>query len=576
MKASPGIFYQKRWIYGTLGLYVIDGPLIIILAIISAFLGGLEIHTKERYWNFYYVFMHFFGVLYHMLTLRIYMPKSWEGLNFWLWTSVLTGMITVGTTVQQTHKWEGIERIVIIASLSVLVVLNLFLVPFYVFNKAHKVLPFKFTREYIPLLLLTLWGFGPIFTACTPRGYKDAAHTVVGGYGLFLIFGLMFCKPPYSDVHHIVSTIVVAFVTSWGHKFIVHVLLYAKTALGSKYEAIYGLLILYFFTSLGMFIAIELAEHLKHARMDSWHICFFSFQFFQEFAVSALFIDSGGLSWQFPILLTLVVLFDFITESGFLYEHYYTLFKSDQSPKSRALYLGRKYLLMKQKVFAEAFAAPSILAIVLFEYLISDRIGYSLVTRTKEKNGFVDDNFNAVSTVISYAILLVAEVSTGMINSHFFDQRLLRLRNEAIRSSNCFHSIKSVELKGNSTREVRSPRDRILDSRENKFQYNNDDNPSPAVRSTLEYDSKDNERVQREILNLPETPYTPRVANSTLVLPRQPSFADALPILNPLSSAPSFNEHLQRNRKHRLSFVVGAVLAVCITLRFFANATDNF
>eukprot|EP00468_Gymnochlora_sp_CCMP2014_P002784 CAMPEP_0167749136 /NCGR_PEP_ID=MMETSP0110_2-20121227/5231_1 /TAXON_ID=629695 /ORGANISM="Gymnochlora sp., Strain CCMP2014" /LENGTH=529 /DNA_ID=CAMNT_0007634239 /DNA_START=189 /DNA_END=1778 /DNA_ORIENTATION=- len=529
----------------------------------------------------------------------------------------------MASVLNEFHKWEGIERIVVRLILSGSIVAYIFGVPFYIFAKTHDFQPFASFNQSLHLIFLFPWVLGPIIIAVVQRQYQDLAHTFAGTYGLSIMCGLLTRKAPFSNIHHITVTVVISFLTTWGHASIVHVLRFFRTFLGSKYEAVYGLIVLYFITSVCITFAIELSGHLKHARMDTWHICIFSFQFFQEFAVSALFIDTGGLSWEFAVLLAMVVAYDFFTETGLIYE--------------------------KQKVFAEAFATPTLLAILLYEHTLGNRYGFSIVTRS------VDDDFNFGQTMISYLILIVVEIIMGMINSRIFDNRLLRFRNLAVRKSICF---KSTDLKGREESKRFSARRAVTVTTQDPHQgnlsngnnYNKKDgasiNPSaqkssastlrvtPDMKSApessrknkphfiaqsdtlltvdaktdqiLSIRSEDDERSEGTLsaresklppagdkegakvgeLNLPATGRTPLsntprarssfvVANSA-ILPRLPSFANVLPILNPLRSKVSFDEHLKRNREHRLMYVVGAVLSVCITLRFFATDATHF
>lgn len=138
--------------------------------------------------------------------------------------------------------------------------------------------------------------------------------------------------------------------------------------------------------------------------------------------LTALFIDIP--SWlAFFVVLFVLQIVDVISSSGVLNEWWYMNCKGGHARGSKrlAFYIAAKYRFAQQDAYAEMMAPPMVLVMVLGEYLLSGRIGTRLLT-AKLSNSEIE------IYMIRLLIIWFVELACCWIGTHWFDQRMRRIK----------------------------------------------------------------------------------------------------------------------------------------------------
>mmetsp|Transcript_7886 Transcript_7886/g.19325 ORF Transcript_7886/g.19325 Transcript_7886/m.19325 type:complete len:508 (+) Transcript_7886:822-2345(+) len=195
------------------------------------------------------------------------------------------------------------------------------------------------------------------------------------------------------------------------------------------YSAIVGLTSIYVVTAVSQIIMGELNDLIVRSNREMFELPMFALQFFQEFAVNTHFLDAKrAFSIEFFALVSLVAAMDVLVETGFLYEWYYKLLKSDRSYRGRAIYMSKKYQFIRQKIFAENFANIGLLIMAFLEYFFSKDLHFSLI----RKAGGFETNHEFRNALIGYTIVVCVEVITGNVCTMLLHLRMMRIRNKAL------------------------------------------------------------------------------------------------------------------------------------------------
>ncbi|GAB5369247.1 hypothetical protein AAMO2058_001389100 [Amorphochlora amoebiformis] len=204
---------------------------------------------------------------------------------------------------------------------------------------------------------------------------------------------------------------------------IIAVMRYFRRALENNgvYEPIYELLMFYFTTFLLTSIIWEFLDLVPMRNRESLQLLLVSAQYFQEFTVGLIFLEEG-LNPRFAGLVSLVVMYDFLTESGIFYERYFIWFKKIQTFKSKAIYMAKKYYFVKIKAFSEHFSTPALFITVLMEEILHKTYPRTILTDSNEKR---------TDLLGVYAILICAEIITSHVSARSFDSRMEKIRDDA-------------------------------------------------------------------------------------------------------------------------------------------------
>ncbi|GAB5363438.1 hypothetical protein AAMO2058_000883000 [Amorphochlora amoebiformis] len=101
----------------------------------------------------------------------------------------------------------------------------------------------------------------------------------------------------------------------------------------------------------------------------------------------------------------------------------------------------KKYQFIRQKLLSERYAVPTFFLMVLFEYLLGDKLGYRLIASiTKDET-----RKRLESALISLAIIMSCEVPLKWLSSWILLKRMMRLKSKALLTARRIDRRRSLE-----------------------------------------------------------------------------------------------------------------------------------
>ncbi|GAB5371596.1 hypothetical protein AAMO2058_001593800 [Amorphochlora amoebiformis] len=197
------------------------------------------------------------------------------------------------------------------------------------------------------------------------------------------------------------------------------ILIAFRESLTDEYNPVFGVILVYFMTTLGFFLLAELNQ-----------LALFPLIFYPQFAVSILFVDANPIDSPgfFFGMLTVVSLYDLLVESGWLYDIWFELVKTDKSPIRKAIYMGKKYEYLRQKVFAEQIATTSALFMTIVEYSIGPVLRVNMLADYSEET--TNTKANTPGTIVGYIVVIFVEICLSQfVTQYLLQRRMKRVKN---------------------------------------------------------------------------------------------------------------------------------------------------
>ncbi len=152
----------------------------------------------------------------------------------------------------------------------------------------------------------------------------------------------------------------------------------------NSYQGVITLLfckVLFYMTIL---CSTEYLEVLREAGRHSTSAILFAFQFGEDFVSAAIFVKQT-FSLDFVFMLLVSSALNFVRGSGFI-ARAWARYKHPDDPKGYSERVSRAYWAAEQNVVSECFALPSVLTMILTEYLATPQVGQAVLTRKLDKN----------------------------------------------------------------------------------------------------------------------------------------------------------------------------------------------
>ncbi|GAB5353876.1 hypothetical protein AAMO2058_000071700 [Amorphochlora amoebiformis] len=337
-------------------MFLVDGPLIMISSYAFLLLTSLA-WRNGRIWAgiMYSILYHFLWTAATFYWWRIVNPEMFAHRNFRKWTlglSLLRSVCIVFQFLLTSAQGPFIYLAAVIESVSFSWCNNLVFI--YLHCRDNGFIP-RFRQKdiftiliYFQILLSALSGFFQVFQ----NWAHDFLISTICVYATVVSLAIIFFvgqkvrksrKVKLEKSDKLAVLYMVAFSSTNGIVAIIAIMRYFRRALENSgiYEPIYGLLMFYFTSFLLISIIWELLDLVPKKNRESLQLLLVSAQYFQEFSVGIIFLEEG-LNPRFAGLVSLVVVYDFLTESGLVYEQYFIWFKTIQTFKSKAIYMAKK------------------------------------------------------------------------------------------------------------------------------------------------------------------------------------------------------------------------------------------
>ncbi|GAB5366613.1 hypothetical protein AAMO2058_001158500, partial [Amorphochlora amoebiformis] len=307
-------------------------------------------------------------------------------------------------------------------------------------------------------------------------------------------------------------------------------------------EGLVYLIYFYVCHAFSVFLLSKLSDIIeaRHSR-ESFEIPKFVLQFFLEFAVATIFLDVdpfGGPYWAFLIIVGLV---NTLVDTGYLDELWYNWSnrKRMRSHERKAVFLVKRYQLTRQKVFAESFASPTFVLMILFEFAVGWDSPLSFIAASSAANA---PSRQAVGeTVAGYFLLIVLSVVTGQVGLWLYRGRVKRAKKNAIESVAMDIEItKEISYAWNPTRKA----------------------TTPTINGNSFRNMSISDYKQTSMTRQSSMPRRDSNATARRVLKAAPKFAQDYPMLAEGVGILNGDYFLHRNESHRPLLVIGALSAI--------------
>mmetsp|Transcript_18150 Transcript_18150/g.27238 ORF Transcript_18150/g.27238 Transcript_18150/m.27238 type:complete len:566 (-) Transcript_18150:109-1806(-) len=329
-------------------------------------------------------------------------------------------------------------------------VASLFFIPYYSLEKDQASL-LKLLKDplYIIALLVIASGVSALVMSDV-LGTVASVLTAISAIP-FMIFSVVIVawqkRRPNSTKSQVLCMVLTVSISGAGAQIFAVIFIGIQRAMGKLYDPIIGFICVFVNKTLLVIYVNEmmsLAEDRTNEHLRQLFLLLV--QLFSELAISIIFgqADLFASPGTFFLLLSLVSIVDLAVESGVLYELWSRKCKKLQTEKEVAIYLGKKYQFIRQKMFVEPLATVVMLLMTTIEAAFGKKLGISIIRNYTGKA-------SSLGNIIGYIVLLIVEVALGQLASRFLKKRMKRIR-EAVwrelkkqtkRSNN-----KSIELGG--------------------------------------------------------------------------------------------------------------------------------
>jgi len=421
-KKSLEISERNDWIL----LWIIDAPIIIIIAIlchILVSLGGylalvpIEIFTFQALTQYFH---------------RFICPEAFPPPYIRKYMIVDVAMALTSFGIRFARKFSNIFFIYVVCNCFLIMMMYfiMFPLPFYKMYVSYNLNPIRALKK--PRNLVISFGCGIPFAAV---GFvTDIPPSILGTMFILGVtsicthVGIMILRGQKNEDRELQASIQILFCLIGAGGVIVGSAFWwtVHKWLEYRYTVIIGFFMIQAFGVMIFALLFEIVDLLSdRTNKHLLQLVVLPVQFFQEFAISFIFVDADPISEPFLFLplLILVIFIDLSIESGLLYELYSRKVKGLTSEKRVAIYLAKKHQFIWQKIYAEPVATIAILFMTFIEFQLGDTFGINIISNFTSKRP-------SLGVMVGYIILLLVELATGQIGSYLLKQRMDRIRDD--------------------------------------------------------------------------------------------------------------------------------------------------
>ncbi|GAB5356569.1 hypothetical protein AAMO2058_000301300 [Amorphochlora amoebiformis] len=448
------VFGHRKGDWGTTdcnprSIYAVEGPIAVLSAYPLSLAAARAYYISDEHPGlklFYYTVTHTLVSLLVTYSWRMFAPKMWSPKTFYIYTLALALSRLILTPICEyaVEKASIPVALCVVIFDAITIVLGFYVIPSVLYFKNYDFWPgfhclhaltwlifvmfFLFfviiicahmMRSLYEILIfanvvyITLIGIATVLLA-SPYRRSTGTHTPAEGEQDKL-------KPFYYP-----ATLMGVYFCSYGVYGVLHSVRFVRDIMDSDYRAEYGFLLFYIFVTLGVLFVELFIDILPSTNKEELTLPLVMFQFFQEFVIMICYLDAG-FSSSFILFTCFIVLYNVMTETGLIYEKFYDTFL-DQSNKfsttERAAFLAKKFILIRQKRFADLFALPALAAVILLEYLFGDMVGVTLITAHQTQRAAGEYEPKAIMS--AFLILYVLLLATQHVSAYWFQKRMYR------------------------------------------------------------------------------------------------------------------------------------------------------
>jgi len=583
---------EEAWC-GWIQIFFVEGPVSLGLATVLYLMATDALTGRQNILGLFIGTFHALWIFFVFFTWQLLAPGIWNGTNgtngeskaaggnFWVWSVMSTIAVFVFSILNYVDDLQNSRSLLALAGLfsAARVCISFYGAYWHGFKAYATVhnIPLSLSCKTLPIwtqivisalgcLAISTLGFNPRF------GYTFFSVLLII-YILICILGLFLIpSPEMKDFFAVLSLITGA---SAPQIVVTGAFIPFRDLFGNFYDPIIGLIYFYVTVSLVLLLLWELLDFIglggvsrRFNERDIKLLVLYPMQVYLELTISILFLEPDLGSASFFVLLVAVTVIDMSFLTGFAHEvfHYVVNPTGDNTPPGKAVYMIQKYQFIQQKIFAEAFATPTVLIMVAVDY---SGFGGKLITSRQDLTPRKMER-----VMISLLIVIVIEWIAGSISSYLLYKRMTRIKTAAIE-----HTYKNNPFRSRSAN--RAARDKKKEIKEMEIKVSSEElSGSPGAGNQTKYNASvslgagnNPIRYLFGISDKSEASTTPnpgspsnhsRNENPLPKRPRRqptPVFAKDFPRLHPGQDNLE-GRFLKRAAKHRPIFALGAQLAL--------------